>query len=110
MVIMALLANVCTEPARSKHDTLEARVAMACVHAMTRSTLLPMSVRLVCQLQCSWPDSPYDALHRSCVAVWQHDRVKIIANEHGNNTMPSCIAFTDGERLIGEAALSQARF
>ncbi|WVZ04618.1 hypothetical protein V8G54_017964 [Vigna mungo] len=46
----------------------------------------------------------------SCVAVWQqqHNRVEIIHNDQGNNTTPSCVAFTDHERLIGDAAKNQA--
>ncbi|KAJ4760293.1 Heat shock 70 kDa protein [Rhynchospora pubera] len=43
----------------------------------------------------------------SCVAAWQNNRVEIIPNDQGNRITPSCVAFTEYGRLVGDAAKNQ---
>ena len=43
----------------------------------------------------------------SCVGWWKDNRCEIIANDQGNRTTPSYVAFTETERLIGDGAKNQ---
>ena len=44
----------------------------------------------------------------SCVAIWDNGSPEILANDQGNRTTPSMVAFSDTERLLGDAAKNQA--
>ncbi len=44
----------------------------------------------------------------SCVAIMDGAQPKVVENSEGARTTPSIVAFTDGERLVGQAAKRQA--
>ena len=44
----------------------------------------------------------------SCVGWWKDNRCEIIANDQGNRTTPSYVAFTGEERIIGDGAKNQS--
>lgn len=43
-----------------------------------------------------------------CTSIWKNGRAEVIPNDQGNRTTPSYVAFTDTERLVGDAAKNQA--
>ncbi|XP_071714946.1 heat shock cognate 70 kDa protein-like [Rutidosis leptorrhynchoides] len=44
----------------------------------------------------------------SCVGAWKDDRIEIIPYDQGNRTTPSCVAFNDSQRLVGDGAKNQS--
>ena len=44
----------------------------------------------------------------SCVGWWKDNRCEIIANDQGNRTTPSYVAFNDKERIVGDGAKNQS--
>jgi L1 cell adhesion molecule like protein len=44
----------------------------------------------------------------SSVGIWQNDTIEIIANDQGEKTLPSWVAFTETEILIGAEAKNRS--
>lgn len=43
----------------------------------------------------------------SCVGVYQHGKVEIIANTQGHRVTPSMVAYTSRKRVVGDSAKNQ---
>jgi molecular chaperone DnaK (HSP70) len=59
-------------------------------------------------LSCVSLSRPGHSAHADELSVQRGGKVEIIANDQGNRITPSWVAFTDEERLVGDAAKNQA--
>ena len=80
---------------------------------LRRWLLLPLAAPLLARAD----DKPYGegpiigvdlGTTYSCVAIYKAGSVEIIVNDQGNRVTPSYVAFTETERLVGDAAKTQA--